>query len=114
MSRTHAKLAISAALIGLFPAAAAAADPTFFSTGAPDGLMATASRPESAGGVFEIESGDDFTLGKTNSVTDAAFPGLVPTGANASHVGLGIFRVFPALSDTGRTSGPTTFSTSQV
>jgi hypothetical protein len=114
MSRTHAKLAISAALIGLFPAAAAAADPTFFSTGAPDGLMATASRPESAGGVFEIESADDFTLGKTTSVTDATFTGLIPTGASATHVVVEIYRVFPALSDTGRTSGPTTFSTPQV
>ena len=114
MSRTHAKLAISAALIGLFPAAAAAADPTFFSTGAPDGLMATASRPESAGGVFEIESADDFTLGKTTSVTDATFTGLIPTGASATHVVVEIYRVFPALSDTGRTSGPTTFSTQQV
>jgi hypothetical protein len=114
MSRTHAKLAISAALIGLLLAAAAAADPTFFSTGAPDGLMATASRPESAGGVFEIESADDFTLGKTTSVTDATFTGLIPTGASATHVVVEIYRVFPALSDTGRTSGPTTFSTSQV
>jgi hypothetical protein len=114
MSRTHAKLAISAALIGLFPAAAAAADPTFFSTGAPDGLMATASRPESAGGVLEIESADDFTLGKTTSVTDATFTGLIPTGASATHVVVEIYRVFPALSDTGRTSGPTTFSTPQV
>ena len=114
MSRTHAKLAISAALIGLLPAAAEAADPTFFSTGAPDGLMATASRPESAGGVFEIESADDFTLGKTTSVTDATFTGLIPTGASATHVVVEIYRVFPALSDTGRTSGPPTFSTPQV
>jgi hypothetical protein len=76
--------------------------------------MATASRPESAGGVFEIESADDFTLGKTTSVTDATFTGLIPTGASATHVVVEIYRVFPALSDTGRTSGPTTFSTPQV
>jgi hypothetical protein len=39
----------------------AAADPFFFSTGNPDGRMATATRPESAG-KFEIESADDFGL----------------------------------------------------
>ena len=48
MSRIHARFAISAALIGLLPAAPAIADTTFFSTGAPDGKMATATRPDSA------------------------------------------------------------------
>jgi hypothetical protein len=39
----------------------AAADAFVFSTGNPDGLMATATRPESPG-KFEIETGDDFAL----------------------------------------------------
>ena len=39
----------------------AAADPFFFSTGNPDGKIATAARPESPG-KFEIETGDDFGL----------------------------------------------------
>ena len=112
MSRTHAKLAISVALIGLLPAVAAAETPFVFSTGKVTDFIATATRPDTA--PFEIESADDFTLGKTTSVTDATFTGLIPTGASATHVVVEIYRVFPALSDTGRTSGPTTFSTPQV
>ena len=54
---TCAKFVIPMALIGLLPAAPAAADTTFFNTGDPDGRMATATRPESAGGKFEIEFG---------------------------------------------------------
>ena len=114
MSRTQARLAISAALIGLLPAAPAIADTTFFNTGNPDGKIATASRPESAG-KFEIESADDFTLGTHTSITGATFTGLL-TGTNPTvgEVRVEIYRVFPALSDVGRTSGPPTFSTSQV
>ena len=113
MSRTHAKLAISAALIGLLPAAAAAADPTFFSTGAPDGLMATATRPDSPG-KFEIESADDVIIGKKTSVTDATFIGLIPAGASVSSVVVEFYRVFPNDSNVGRTSGPPDFSTPNV
>jgi hypothetical protein len=51
---TYAKFVIPMALIGLLPAAPAGADTTFFSTGDPDGRMATATRPESTGGKFEI------------------------------------------------------------
>jgi hypothetical protein len=114
MSRTHARLAISAALIGLLPAAAAAADTTFFDTGKPDGKIATATRPESSG-KFEIESADDFVLKQTTSITDATFTGLL-TGANPTvgEVRVEIYRVFPKDSDVGRTSGPTTFSTPEV
>src|SRR3984957_20179108 len=113
MSRTHAKLAISAALIGLLPAAAAAADPTFFSTGAPDGLMATATRPDSPG-KFEIESADDVILGKKTSVTDATFIGLMPAGVSVSSVVVEFYRVFPNDSNVGRTNGAPDFSTPNV
>ena len=112
MSRTHAKLAVSAALIGLLPAAPAIADTTFFSTGVPDGKIATASRPDTAG--FEIESADDFVLTHGTSITDATFTGLIPSGAKATSVIVEIYRVFPKDSDTTRTSGPPTFKTSQV
>jgi hypothetical protein len=92
------------------------ADTTFFSTGDTDGKMATASRPESSG-KFEIESADDFALTKRTSVEDATFIGLLTGGATISNIGevrVEIYRVFPNLSDVGRTSGPPTFSTPQV
>jgi hypothetical protein len=116
MSRTHAKLAISVSVIGLLSAFPAAADTTFFSTGNPDGKIATASRPSTAGR-FEIESADDFVLTHSTSITDATFTGLLTGGATLSSVGdvrVEIYRVFPKDSDVGRTSGPPTFSTPEV
>jgi hypothetical protein len=114
MSRTDAKLAISVALICLLPAVAAAAETPFsFSTGDPDGLMATATRPD-AGAPFEIESADDFVLTHATSITSATFTGLMPTGASAEDVVVEIYRVFPKQSDTSRTSGPPMFSTPNV
>jgi hypothetical protein len=113
MSRTDAKLAISVALICLLPAGAAAAETPFsFSTGDPDGLMATATRPD-AGAPFEIESADDFVLTHATSITSATFTGLMPAGASAEDVVVEIYRVFPKDSDTSRTSGPM-FSTPNV
>ena len=94
----------------------AAADAFVFSTGNPDGLMATATRPESAG-KFEIETGDDFVLTQHTSITGVSFTGLIPKGASPSiitNVVLEIYRVFPADSNVGRTSGPPTFSTPNV
>ena len=95
----------------------ALAVPFFFSTGNPDGKIATASRPSSAGKV-EIESADDFAVaGGTLSLTSATFQGLIPTGASLStitSVGVEIYRVFPLDSNVARTSGAPTFSTSQV
>jgi hypothetical protein len=88
----------------------------FFSTGDPDGRMATASRPGSAG-TLEIESADDFVLTNRTSLTSATFTGLLPTGALLSDVRdvrIEIYRIFPQDSDVGRTSGPPTFSTPQV
>jgi hypothetical protein len=105
MSRTHAKLAISVALIGLLPAVAAADTPFFFSTGEPDGKIATATRPDT-GALFEIESADDFVLTHATSITSATFTGLMPAGASAEDVVVEIYRVFPKDSDVTRTSGP--------
>ena len=92
------------------------ATPFFFSTGNPDGKMATASRPDTAG-KFEIESADDFVLTGPTSITSATFTGLLTGGATPANIGevrVEIYRVFPADSDVGRTSGPPTFSTTQV
>ena len=94
----------------------AAADSFVFSTGNPDGLMATAARPESAG-KFEIETGDDFALTQQTLITGAAFTGLIPLGASTSdirNVVVEVYRVFPADSNVARTSGPPTFSAPNV
>src|SRR5438270_13116870 len=91
------------------------AGPFFFSTGTVNNLMATASRPDTLG-KFEIEAADDFILtGSQTSLTSATFTGLL-TGASPTigEVRVEIYRVFPNDSNVGRTSGPPTFSTSQV
>jgi hypothetical protein len=94
----------------------AVADPFFFSTGDPDGKIATAARPESAG-KFEIETADDFSLTSQTLISGATFTGLLTGGSTAANIGqvvVEIYQVFPNGSDVGRTSGPTVFSTPQV
>jgi len=116
MNMTRAISFLVAVLAFLFLTAPVTATPFFFSTGDPDGKMATASRPESAG-KFEIESADDFVLTGPTSITSAKFTGLLTGGATPANIGevrVEIYRVFPADSNVGRTSGPPTFSTSQV
>ena len=105
MPITHARLAIPLMFFGSLVALPAAADTSFFSTGDPDGRMATVSRPDTAG-KFEIESADDFILTHSTSITDATFTGLLSGGAAIGDIGevrVEIYRVFPADSDTGRT-----------
>jgi hypothetical protein len=107
-----AALTLAAAVMPL----PAIADAFVFSTGTPDGLIATAARPDSPG-KFEIETGDDFVLTQQTLLTGAAFTGLIPLGASPSdikNVVVEVYRVFPADSDVGRTSGPPTFSTPNV
>jgi hypothetical protein len=116
MSMTDARLAIPLSLLGCLFAMPATADAFFFSTGEPDRKIATATRPESSG-KFEIESADDFPLTKATQIDSATFTGLLSGGASVSDIGevrVEIYRVFPKDSDVGRTSGPLTFSTSQV
>ena len=89
--------------------------PFFFSTGDPDGKIATASRP----GIispFEIESADDFVLTQNTVITSATFTGLLvgATVADINNVVVEIYRVFPNDSDVSRTSGSPPFSTSKV
>ena len=78
----------------------------FFSSGTPDGLMATASRPSSSGKI-EIETADDFiTTASNTNLTSGSFFGLLPTGAatsTVSSINVEIYRVFPNDSDTVRT-----------
>jgi len=77
--------------------ASAAAQTFSFSTGDPDGRMATGSRPESAGKV-EIESADDFNLTAPVTINHASFTGLLPANlplSDVSEVVVEIYRVFP-------------------
>src|SRR5215813_12755192 len=115
MQRTRYSFPVLVMAVVLAGAAAASADPFFFSTGAPDGRMATASRPESHGKI-EIESADDFILAAETQVDQASFTGLIFNGGPGGirQVRVEIYRVFPNDSDVSRTSGPPTFSTSQV
>jgi hypothetical protein len=94
-SRILSVLRWATAVAALFLwAASVAGAPFFFSTGDPDGLIATASRPESAGKI-EIESADDFVLASATNITGATFTGLVPLGSTAIDVTIEIYRVFP-------------------
>ena len=87
--------------LGLFAATwlvlPAAAAPYNFSTGNPDGKIATLSRPASAGQI-ETETADDFILGQATRITHATFTGLLPTGAALSGVNrveIELYHVFP-------------------
>jgi hypothetical protein len=118
MRRDIVKASTLALSVGLLTAPPAAATAFTFSTGSPDGLMASASRPDT-GAPFEIESADDFTLTAPTSITNATFTGLVTTTTpgvtpTIGQVVVEIYEVFPNLSNVGRTSGPPTFSTPQV
>lgn len=79
---------------------AAAAD-YVFSTGTPDGLIATASGPASRAH-SETETADDFTLPDLTRLTSGSFTGLLPTGlslSGASAVKIEFYRIFPADSN---------------
>jgi hypothetical protein len=104
MNRKLSQLA--AALSILAGSSAWAGDPFFFSTGDPDDLIATASRP-STSGLAEIESADDFVLGEATTITSATFTGLLAATTGLPTVGevvVEIYRVFPLDSDTSSTT----------
>jgi hypothetical protein len=107
---------VAAISVGLLSAVPAAADPFTFNTGAVTNLIATATRPESAG-KFEIEAADDFAIANSAKITSATFTGLLTGGATTANIGevrVEIYRVFPNDSNVARTSGPPTFSTPNV
>jgi hypothetical protein len=75
----------------------AAANSFFFTTGTPDGQMATLSRVGSAGKV-QTETADDFILGQATFLRQASFIGLIPTGnslSSISQVEIEFYHVFP-------------------
>jgi hypothetical protein len=77
--------------------AAAAPTPFFFSTGNPDGLIATLSRTASTG-KLETETADDFVTTTDTLITDAKFTGLLVGGAapaNVKDIEIELYHVFP-------------------
>src|SRR6266699_3670819 len=76
----------------------AAANPIFFfSTGTPDGLIATLSRPASAGKI-QTETADDFALDQTTMISSATFTGLLPLGTpltSVNDIEIELYHVFP-------------------
>jgi hypothetical protein len=90
----------SIALLGIILAlpVSAQAGPFFFSTGNPDGKIATLSRPASTG-KLETETADDFvTTAPLTLITNATFTGLLVGGAtpaNIQNVEIELYHVFP-------------------
>jgi hypothetical protein len=78
-----------------------------FSTGIPDGRVATISEPPNAHNAqVEFESADDFVLPTETVIRHASFTGLLTGGAtpkDVSNVFITIYRVFPNDSDQTRT-----------
>jgi hypothetical protein len=79
-------------------AACAKADVFFFSTGDPDGKIATLSRTASPG-KLETETADDFVTTAPTIITNATFTGLIVGGAtpaNINDVEIELYHVFPS------------------
>jgi hypothetical protein len=89
-------LGLLLALAFFLPGTAAAA-PFFFTTGSPDGLIATLSRPAS-GSHIQTETADDFTLSGFASIDKATFTGLLPLAtplSSISNVEIEFYHLFP-------------------
>src|SRR5712672_1448224 len=92
------------ALALILLAAQASAESFSFSTGSPDGKIATLARPASPG-KLQTETADDFVLTETTLINQATFTGLLPLGAplaSVINVEVEIYHVFPGDSDTNR------------
>src|SRR5579864_5432182 len=95
-----AKAASAGVVVMLLMNPAAAATFTF-STGNPDGQIATLSRTASPGKI-ETETADDFVTTTSVSISSATFTGLLvggATSANINDVEIELYHVFP--SDSG-------------
>jgi len=101
-------LALVSMLGGLFLLdSSASAASFFFTTGDPDGKVATLSRPASAG-KLQTETADDFTLPTTMVINQATFTGLLLGGsaANITDVEIEIYHLFPRDTDPANTNVP--------
>jgi len=83
-------------LLAAFSGSPASADVFAFSTGDPDGKIATLSRVASAGKI-QTETADDFLLTQGTRIDQATFIGLIPTGAPVAitDVEIEFYHVFP-------------------
>jgi hypothetical protein len=94
------------ALASLLLVSQASAASFSFSTGDPDGRIATLSRPFSPDKT-QTETADDFIIvSNTTLISQATFTGLIPSGtplSSAENVEIEIYHVFPNDSDTNRT-----------
>jgi hypothetical protein len=83
--------------VAIFIAMPAAADTFTFSTGSPDGKIATLSRLASPG-LLETETADDFITTQATSINSATFTGLLPMNTPLSaitQVEIELYHVFP-------------------
>ena len=98
MRTTCLSLALAVLAVAVGPAPHAAADPFFFSTGNPDGKIATLARIASPG-KLETETADDFvTTRLTTTIQSATFTGLLVGGASPAdvkNVEIELYHVFP-------------------
>lgn len=88
---------LSVGYITVAALSATAAPITVFSTGNPDGKIATLSRTASMG-KLETETADDFVLGAPALITGATFTGLLTGGstlANIRNIEIELYHVFP-------------------
>ncbi len=105
--RRASALAVFGVVSGLaaFPAGATAFS---FSTGNPDGLMASrAVATKGISGSIQTETADDFVLTQSTMINHATFTGLLPSGAplsDISNVEIEFYHVFP-LDSTNPPSG---------
>ena len=86
----------AATLVACALAGPAQAGDVFISTGNPDGLMATLSRPPGPG--IKTETADDFILTQPTRIDSATFTGLLPLGASllsVTQVEIEFYHVFP-------------------
>src|SRR3989442_436761 len=99
-------VSLASAFMALLLLASEASGSSFsFSTGNPDGKIATLSRPPSTGNL-QTETADDFITTNSIVINQATFTGLIPSGAPLSsiqNVEIEIYHVFPNDSDTNRT-----------
>jgi hypothetical protein len=97
MRATCLSLGLALVAVAVGPAQPVAADPFYFSTGNPDGKIATLARQASPG-KLETETADDFVTTAPTAIQRATFTGLLiggATPADVKNVEIELYHVFP-------------------